>query len=159
MPSLLWPVALPGTRLSRVAQIKVSSIPCCKQRGAKCLQDDRCLQSAGYYSFLCRFFLVSPPSGIAVIPSNGNLIQQSGNREMHLVLIFFAKINRTVLWQLCAHAQSLCLYPQCFVDTSMSECKCFDFWFSVISTNWGILTHTLTPRWIIHQKRKMTLQT
>lgn len=48
------------------AEIKVSPIPCCKQRGVNSLQDNRCLQSVGYYSFLCRFS-PRPPSGIAAV--------------------------------------------------------------------------------------------
>eukprot|EP00064_Thunnus_orientalis_P008802 superscaffoldBa00001073_g8825 len=63
-------VALPGPWLAGVAEIKVSSIPCCKQRGVNSLQDDRCLQSVGYYSFLCRFSPCQLPSGIAAIPCN-----------------------------------------------------------------------------------------
>lgn len=78
------------------AEIKVSSIPRCKQRGVNSLQDDRCLQSVGFCSFLCRFSPVDFPSGIAAVPCNGNLTQQFGNRGMRPVLTFFVKINRAV---------------------------------------------------------------
>lgn len=64
--SSLWSVALPGPR---AAGIKVSPIPSCKRRGVNSPQDDRCLQSAGYSGFLCRFSPQSaPPSGIAAVP-------------------------------------------------------------------------------------------
>ncbi|KAK1885002.1 Protein phosphatase 1J, partial [Dissostichus eleginoides] len=54
-------VSLPGPRRAGRSEIKVSPIPRCKQRGVNSLQDDRCLQSAGYYSFLCRFSPISSP--------------------------------------------------------------------------------------------------
>ncbi|KAJ4925219.1 hypothetical protein JOQ06_017954, partial [Pogonophryne albipinna] len=54
-------VYLPGPRRAGRSEIKVSPIPRCKQRGVNSLQDDRCLQSAGYYSFLCRFSPLSSP--------------------------------------------------------------------------------------------------
>ena len=53
---------------------------------------------------------VSPsqlPLGIAVVPCKGNLTQQFGNRGMHPVLTFFAKINMAVLGQLCTRAWEL----------------------------------------------------
>lgn len=62
-------VMVSGSARSRAAGIKVSSIPSCKRRGVNSPQDDRCLQSAGYSSFLCRFSPQSaPPSGIAAVP-------------------------------------------------------------------------------------------
>lgn len=122
VPILLWSVALPGPWLAGGAEIKVSSIPCCKQRGVNSLQDDRCLQSVGYYSFLC--LPIQLPLGIAVVPCNGNLTQQFGNRGMHPVLTFFAKINRAVPGQLCTHAHELesVFSEKCYGDTLKRVC-------------------------------------
>ncbi|KAI9545258.1 hypothetical protein NQZ68_037838 [Dissostichus eleginoides] len=123
-------VSLPGPWRAGRSEIKVSPIPRCKQRGVNSLQDDRCLQSAGYYSFLCRFSPLSSPKEKQPFPATWQKkrpIQRPGmGREspFHTPLVGnFSSILRQEFPQIpsMGNEGSICMTGQCDGGPRASE--------------------------------------